>query len=255
MPERPPVAGVLDEKERITVEQKFGVSAQQVIRDHAISHALAAIAAVGTESTVFFGGTALSRTLLPNLRLSEDIDLFALADRRALGRSIQTSIERRFQRSLGAATFTPPLGATQHPDPSMLAVRETRIQVQLISSEGYPPWPTELVDIVQRYSDAPPARLRVLIPAAFVASKLIAWCSRHAPRDLYDLWALAQGGWIDAEAARLYGRYGQHTSIAKVSFASVPSLADWQAQLAHQCVIASTPEQAAQVVRDAISTL
>jgi hypothetical protein len=59
---------------------------------------------------VFFGGTALSRTLLPNLRLCEDIDLFALADRRALGRSSQTSIEQLFQRSFGAATCADPGG-------------------------------------------------------------------------------------------------------------------------------------------------
>lgn len=67
----------------------------------------------------------------------------------------------------------------------------------------------EVTDIEQRYSDAPPARMRVLTPAAFVAAKLAAWIDRHASRDLYDLWALAKAGRIDVEAARLYSRYGQ----------------------------------------------
>lgn len=80
MAEQPPVPGVLDSLERDAVMMRFGVSPVQVARDHVISHALAAIASLGTDRIVFFGGTALSRTLLPELRLSEDIDLIALGE-------------------------------------------------------------------------------------------------------------------------------------------------------------------------------
>ena len=173
MPDRT-IPGVLDPQERRAVEEQFGVGARQVVRDHVISHGLAAITAAAQGDVVFFGGTALSRTLLPDLRLSEDIDLIALGNRRDVGARIQAEVQRRFRRTLGAVTFIPPLGEAPHPQPSILEVKGTRIQVQLLTSEGYPPWPRQLVDLEQRYSDAPPARLQVLTPPAFVASKLTA---------------------------------------------------------------------------------
>lgn len=63
--------GILDPQERLAVEHHFGVSTRQVVRDHVISHALTAIAAAAQDEVDFFGGTALSRTMLPTLRLSE----------------------------------------------------------------------------------------------------------------------------------------------------------------------------------------
>ena len=121
-------------------------------------------------------------------------------------------------RGLGTAGQhrSPELGRAPHPRPSILEVMGTRIQVQLTSGEGYPSWPTGVADIVQLYSDAPPARLRVLTPAAFTALKLIAWTDRRAPRDLYDLWALAESGWVTSDVAALYGRYGQHTTSRRI---------------------------------------
>lgn len=44
--------------------ERFGVDDQQVRRDHLISHVLAAISAVAGESVIFFGGTALARSVL-----------------------------------------------------------------------------------------------------------------------------------------------------------------------------------------------
>lgn len=249
------IPGVLDPQERRAVEGQFGVGARQVVRDHVISHGLAAIAAAAQGDVVFFGGTALSRTLLPGLRLSEDIDLIALGNRREVGARIQAEFQRRFRRTLGAVTFIPPLGEAPHSQPSILEVKGTRIQVQLLTSEGYPPWPQQLVDLEQRYSDAPPARLQVLTPPAFVASKLTAWEDRHAPRDLYDLWALAERGWINEAAAELYCRYGQHTTLSGITFTEVPTERDWEASLAHQCIISTTPQHAANVVREAITAL
>ncbi|MGP6206191.1 nucleotidyl transferase AbiEii/AbiGii toxin family protein [Microbacterium sp. F2] len=221
-----PVPGVLDDGEREHIEATFGVDSEQVARDHVISHALAAISSVGTDDIVFFGGTALARTHLTELRLSEDIDLIALGDRSAVADEIEEAVTRQLRRSFGTVTFTPRLRETRHPHPSVMQVGDVRVQIQLLSSEGYPQWPTEIVDIEQRYSDAPPARLRVLTPAAFVASKLSSWSDREAPRDLYDLWALAEAGYIDATASEVFGRWGPYTSASQVSFAHPPSAAE-----------------------------
>lgn len=250
-----PIPGVLDEDERFEIELQFGVDTEQVNRDHVISHALAAIASIGTDEVVFFGGTALSRTLLKQVRLSEDIDLIALGNRGEIGDRIEDAITRQFRATLGSVTFTPHIRDTRHPDPSVMKVGDTRVQIQLLSSEGYPPWPTELADIEQRYSDAPAARLRVLTPAGFVASKLASWTDREASRDLYDLWALAAAGRIDADAAAVFGKHGPFTSASKVSFTRLPSDAEWEASLGHQCRIQVTPTEAASLVRQTLSEL
>jgi predicted nucleotidyltransferase component of viral defense system len=136
-----------------------------------------------------------------------------------------------------------------------MQVGGTSILIQLLSAEGYPDWPTEVVDIEQRYTDAPAARLRVLTPAAFVAAKLAAWTDREAPRDLYDLWALAESGRIDAEASHLYGTHGQFTSVAKVPLVRIPSEAEWNDALSHQCIPQVTPAEAARAVRAALDRL
>lgn len=58
------VPGVLSDAELRDVSRGFGVAADEV-----------------SDDVVFFGGTALCRTHLPDLRLSEDIDLIAVRDR------------------------------------------------------------------------------------------------------------------------------------------------------------------------------
>ena len=66
-------------------------------------------------------------------------------------------------------------GQDQRLDPAILRVAgSTQVQIQLRSSTGYPAWPTTTTAIEQRYSDAPPAELTVLTPAAFVAAKMFA---------------------------------------------------------------------------------
>jgi hypothetical protein len=65
----------LAESELYDIAERFGVDLDQVRRDHVISHALASISARARETFLFTGGTMLSRTWLPDLHLSEDIDL------------------------------------------------------------------------------------------------------------------------------------------------------------------------------------
>ncbi|RWR22005.1 nucleotidyl transferase AbiEii/AbiGii toxin family protein [Microbacterium enclense] len=245
--------GVLDEHERAVVEAQFGVAAEQVVRDHVISHALAAIATVSTDDVVFFGGTALARTHLTNLRLSEDIDLIASGSRAEIGDRIEAAIVRGLGRAFGTPTFTPRLRDTVDSESSVVEAGGVRIRLQLLSAQGYPAWPAEVVQIEQRYSDAPPARLRVLTAAAFAAAKLAAWSDRRAPRDLYDLWALADAGKIDREAVEMFGKLGPYTSAARVSFARLPTKEEWTAALGHQCVPQVEPEEAARVVRAALT--
>lgn len=244
--------GVLNYDEMIDIQTQFGVDEEQVRRDHAISHTLAALSDIDSEHLVFFGGTALSRTLLPELRLSEDIDLIALAPRNDVAVTIQRKLEDRIGAVLGRPTFTPEIPETGHPDPSVMRVGNIRVQIQLLASEGYPAWPTQVVDLEQRYSDAPPARMRTLTPAAFVASKLLSWAGRGASRDLYDLWALAERGFIDDEAAALFGKFGQFTKASTITFPRIPTDAEWDHALGHQCVVKATPSEAARVVRDAL---
>jgi predicted nucleotidyltransferase component of viral defense system len=57
----------LDPAEAAAVRDRFGVADSQVLRDHAISHVLAALSAAGrADALLFIGGTALSRTHLPD---------------------------------------------------------------------------------------------------------------------------------------------------------------------------------------------
>lgn len=174
---------------------QFGVSLPQVERDHLISHTLAAVSRdIGTDDVIFFGGTALSRTHLRHVRLSEDIDLVAASDRAGVAFRIENAV-RRLRRTHGNVTWNPALSRTREAEPSLMRLDSgISVRVQLLSQTGYPPWPTEVVDIDQRYADAPPARLRVYTSPAFAAAKLSAWLDRNASRDLYDLYAMSKFG-------------------------------------------------------------
>ena len=134
-----------------------------------------------------------------------------------------------------------------------MTVAGSRVQIQLIGAVGYPRWPSEVMDIEQRYSDVPPARLRVLTAPAFVAAKLAAWNDRAAPRDLYDLWALAAAGLIDDEAAALFSQHGPLTRARDVSFSRIPTPQEWETALAHQCIPLVSAQEAAAVVASAWS--
>jgi len=197
----------MDEWEQIAAQ--FGVEIEQVRRDHLVSHVLAAISSdISTNDVTFFGGTALSRTHLTDARLSEDIDLIARAPRRQVAGHIESAVRRGLARSHGLPSWHPQLSDTKGSQPAVLTVPAgTSIQIQLLSGEGYL-WPTEVVRIKQRYSDAPPARLRVLTADSFAAAKLSAWIHRGAPRDLYDLWAMSVRGIVGPSAVEVFVAYG-----------------------------------------------
>lgn len=86
---------MLDPDEEHAVAAQFGVARDQVRRDHLI---LAVLSHHFADEVLFFGGTALSRTFIPEGRLSEDIDLIALTHRGATAEKIEGSLIRGVRR-------------------------------------------------------------------------------------------------------------------------------------------------------------
>lgn len=253
MDRRRSTPGMLSVQDLNATMVSFGVSEQQVRRDHVISHALAALARIDDRRLIFFGGTALARTHLPELRLSEDIDLIALSPRTALAGDIQEALVSGLSRVVGTPEFVPNIAATNHSQACVMRVGDVLIQIQLLAELGYPHWPTEVRVLEQRYSDAPPTAMRVLTASAFAAAKLAAWHDRRAPRDLYDMWALGRRGLITDDARRLYARFGPTTSAAGVVFAPIPSQREWRDALEHQGIVKVTAAEAASTVAEAWS--
>lgn len=250
-------ASGLTRRELAANVEQFGVAEEQVHRDHLISILLAALSASrDAENVVFFGGTALSRTHLTDLRLSEDIDLLALVPRTELAGRLQRVLERAVARTHGQVRWAPNLTATAGSQAATMTVGDgLRVQVQLLAADHYPPWPLETATIEQRYSDVAPAQLRTLTLEAFVAAKTAAWIDRRAPRDLYDLYALAGLGAINTAAAELFRRLGPTGSAPGAwAFDIAPTEEVWHAALAHQCRLHATAAEALDVVARAWQT-
>jgi predicted nucleotidyltransferase component of viral defense system len=89
------------------------VSIGQVERDHLISHVLAFLGTSVGDQVQFIGGTALARTHLPAGRLSEDIDLIALDDRKPVPAAVDAALPRALARSHGRLTLEPTLSSVR----------------------------------------------------------------------------------------------------------------------------------------------
>lgn len=239
--------------ETFSIAEQFGVAAEQIERDHLISHLLAFLSNTFGDKIYFIGGTALARTHLSDGRLSEDIDLIAIGDRKSVAAELDAALPRSLARTHGRLILDPPLRSV--PDTRSAIVRTSgglTVRIQLLSSRDRIVWPTERRSLVQRYSDAPSAELLVPTLAAFAASKTATWVDRRAPRDLWDLWALTQLGAINDDAARLYRRYGPtNKPPAPSDFINPPTPADWHNQLAGQTRLTVSAQQALTVVHDA----
>lgn len=228
----------------------FGVSVEQVRRDHLISLILAALHPY-SDKLLFFGGTALARTHLPDHRLSEDIDLIALEDRSEQARGVVASIEGALRRTHGVITWSAPLAEIRDVDPVVLSTDDgLSVRIQLLRRTGYPAWPSERRDILQRYVGAPPVRLEVPTRDAFIAWKTSAWVDRAAPRDLYDLWALASTTGFTPGAAALFAQFGPTSGRPQSwMFTQAPAHEQWREQLAGQTRLVLTAPQALDEVR------
>lgn len=246
---------MLDPDEAAAVAERFSVSDEQVRRDHLLSHLLALLARDLPDAVVFFGGTALARTHLPNGRLSEDLDLLAVPRRVDVVAEVERLFAEGLRRGYGRLSWEPPLSAVRGTDPAVLRTPDgLAVRVQLLDPANHPSWPTERRALVQRYSDAPPAKLAVPTLPAFAASKTAAWHDRRLPRDLYDLWGLSQLGALDAVAADLFAQHGPTGHAPRPwMFRDPPTVGDWTTQLAAQTRIAVDPDEALTAVRRAWS--
>lgn len=239
--------------ERDAVATQFGVSTEQVERDHLISYVLAFLSSSVGGQVQFIGGTALARTHLPAGRLSEDIDLIAIGDRKPVAAALDAALPRALARSHGRLTLEPRLSSVASTLPVTLrSSGGLSVRIQLLSSRDRVVWPSERRMLVQRYADAPAAELLVPTLPAFAASKTSTWADRHSARDLWDLWALSHLGAINADALDLYQRHGPtNRPPASWLFDAAPSDTEWQAQLAGQTRITVSARTALDTVRAA----
>ena len=244
---------MLDAAELRQVGMAFGVTEMQVRRDHLISHVLHALAELDLPM-VFFGGTALARTHLADPeaggRLSEDIDLYTVGQRRECARILEERLPRLLRREFPGTAWDPSLTQVKDTEPARLFTRDgLPVRLQLLASGGLHAWPTEVRAMEMRYHDVPAVHLRVPTVTAFAAMKTLAWEDRQAPRDLYDLAALARIGALTTDAAELFCQ-ATGRRLAPHIFRTLPK-ADWQAQLAHQTRLLSSAQDCLDTVREA----
>ena len=235
------------------VAEQFGVDDSQVVRDHLLSHLLVVIADRFHDRVVFFGGTALARTHVPDGRLSEDLDLLAISGRPDVAREMEAALATGVRREYGTLTWEPPLNEVSGAAPAVLRSPDgIKVRVQLLEAGGYPAWPTERRTLTNRYEDVPSATLTVPTLQSFVASKTVAWCDPAAPRDLYDLRQLARIGSMTQQAAGLFARLGPTNHPPRDwMFDHSPSRQAWHAELGGQTRLTIGPDEALSVVRSA----
>lgn len=239
---------VLSEADAVALQAHFGVARDQIEHDFVISHVLDALAP-HAEEFVFYGGTALSRTILDGLRLSEDIDLLSVEPRKGVAAIIDNALRSGLERNFGVIEADPWLSRTQNDTTACIyRIGGVQLKMQLIDGRNYTTWPHQQSEVSQRYTGLPSIVLTTYTAQSFVGAKTVAWCdtSRNAPRDLYDLWALAEAGHITAEAAVLYRRHGPSNSFPNQSVfpSKPPTEQEWTDALGHQCVVQVGPRQA-----------
>lgn len=243
---------MLDPAELIATADAFGVAESQVKRDHLISHVLVALSQLD-QPIVFFGGTALARTWLPDPstggRLSEDIDLYT-SERKKVADTLQ-ELPRLLRREFPGARWDPSPADVRAIDPARLVTRDgLQVRIQLLSTAEHrelAQWPAEVKALQMRYTDVAPASLPVPTLTSFAAMKTVAWLDRSAARDLYDLAALARiGALTSAEADLVHQVTGWR--VARYGFTSLPAF-DWAVQLGHQTGTLPTAQSCLDLVR------
>jgi len=238
--------------------KKFGAPHSQILRDHLISHVIAALADWPNQQHItFFGGTALCRTWLPNLRLSEDIDL--LLDRPDDTAAIRDHVSRQLRREFPSLTWTA-LG-TQH-EVQTWTLTDNQLELKIQFAQWRIGWQHTLTGtptaVQLRYSDLPEtATLTVPDPSSFAAMKLLAWFDRFTPRDLFDLAALADAGHIDQRATHMVKEIAGFTPTTQTTGTTVRQSVQttWQDELGHQLADTRTPADCLTSLRNALQTI
>lgn len=229
-------------------QSHFGVTANQVEHDFAVSHILHAISPL-SDKFVFYGGTALSRTHLAGLRLSEDIDLLAISARSNTAALIDLAIVRSLERHFDGVAGNPSLqDARTDTEACIYQVGNSQVKIQLIDGRDYVAWPTQQSHVSMRYDGINDVTMTTLTPDGFACAKLAAWSdpTRNAPRDLYDLWAMSDRGFITAETARLFKTHGPTGGYPREWMLPrhAPTNDEWHGSLGHQCLPEVGPDEA-----------
>lgn len=247
-----------DDLARICAE--YGVAEEQVRRDHLISHVLHALAAIDVP-VVFFGGTALARTHLTTAasggRLSEDIDLYT-DDRKGVAAALDAGIPRLLRREFPRSRWQPGSRAfARWTRPNWSRKRDCAYASkssiwETATRSGSAGRPSAWTSNCATRDVPDPVELRVPTLPAFVAMKVSAYADRRAPRDLYDLGALATLGAVTSEVSSLVRDV---TGVAPQQhlFRTLPPM-DWEGQLAHQTTGLPSPQQCLATVRKAFAT-
>lgn len=188
--------------------------------------------------------------------MSEDIDLLSVGPRGPVAERLDEAIREGTGRVLGPVDADPWLaGARRDTQACLFHFGDVDVRIQLIDGRWYTPWPTRVSRIEQRYAGVPPTELRTYTPQSFVCAKTSAWMdlTRNAPRDLYDLWALARTGCINGDAARLYKRLGPTGGYPTAALLPdhPPAQPLWEAALSHQCRIQAGAADAFRTVIEA----
>ncbi len=246
---------MIDQNEVRTRALAWGTTESQVRKDHLISHLLLALR--GLPGFVFFGGTALNRSHLPACRLSEDVDLFLEPSDPGDPAAILTALQERTRREFPDLVMLP--GGSREDVRSYTASAEgLLVRVQIVGPRHeYTLYPTEMADVALRYPDLPAGvALRLPTREAFVAMKCAAYEDRAAPRDLFDLAALAGAGAINQSAIEVLRRFrGYGPTEWHYDDSRCPSTGEWAAELAHQTRHPGDPQDALRGVRAALASV
>lgn len=104
-------------------------------------------------------------------------------------------------------------------------IGNVQLKMQLIADSHYTPWPRQTSSVSLRYSGLDSVQMTTYAPEGFAAAKTTAWfdTTRNAPRDLYDLWAMAEAGHITHQAAQVYKQFGPTSGYpSRWAFPSAP---------------------------------
>lgn len=141
----------------------------------------------------FIGGTALARTYLDGMRVSEDVDLLT-SDVRTVQIAVQEQLPRALRREYPGLAVSRPSPGPRGPTMFAQAADGPVVQLQILEAE-----PPEIrlevarTPVSLRYGRLPPtADLIVPTPPSFVAMKVAAYRDRAEPRDLFDFARLAE---------------------------------------------------------------
>ena len=248
---------MIDVQEVEVCAARFGVPETQIVRDHLISHVIAALAEVSDSTDMnitFFGGTALCRTWLADLRLSEDVDI--LVDDVEVVDELTRAISRSLRRQFPEHSWSTP--TTKHQVSTLnLVTSNCNVKVQLAQwREGWRSIPTTKAAVVLRYSDLPEnVELEVPAPEGFAVMKMLAWFDRQTPRDRYDLAALAEAGHITERSIALVKNIAGFRPSPTNLVPKVPQPVSnaWAAELSHQLTSIKSAETCLGMVRNALA--